>query len=115
MHILINDINNKNIIIRHNTNFIENKRFNDNSNSTNIYPDTKQNQSLNFGVILSQNKYNGIKSNNNISLKKNIKNESFNQNNNLLKIKRSEQIPKDNFMIANHSKQKNEKKKKYYK
>ena len=111
IHILINDINNKNIIIRHNTNFIENKRFNDNSNSTNLFPDTKQNQSLNFGVILSQNKYNGIKSNNNISLKKNIKNESFNQNNNLLKIKRSEQIPKDNFMIANHSKQKNEKKK----
>jgi hypothetical protein len=111
IHILINDINNKNIIIRHNTNYIDNKRLNDNSNSTNICPDSKQNQSLNFGVIVSQNKYNGIKSNNNISLKKTIKNESFNQNNNLLKLKRSEQIPKDNFVMANHSKQKNENRK----
>ena len=110
IHILINDINNKNIIIRHNTNFIENKKLNDHSNSTNIYPDAKQNQSLNFGVIVNQNKYNGIKSNNNISLKKYVKNESFNQNNNILKLKRAEQIPKDNFMIANHNKQKNENK-----
>ena len=106
MHILINDINNKNIIIRHNTNFIENKRLNDNSNSTNNYPDTKQNQSLNFGVAVNQNKYNGLKSNNNISLNKNVKNESFNQNNYLLKLKKSEQIPKDNF-----NKLKNENKK----
>ena len=111
MHILINDINNKNIIIRHNTNFIENKRLNDNSNSTNNFPDTKQNQSLNFGVAVNQNKYSGIKSNNNISLKKNVKNESFNQNNNLLKLKKSEQIPKDNFMLANYNKLKNENKK----
>ena len=110
IHILINDINNKNIILRHNTNFIENKRLNDNSNSTNLYSDAKQNQSLNFGVIVNQNNYNGIKSNNNISLKKNVKNESLNINNNL-KLKRNEQIPKDNFMIANHSKQKNENKK----
>ena len=111
IHILINDINNKNIIIRHNTNFIESKKFNDNSNITNLYPDTNQNQSLNFGVIVNPNKYNGIKSNNNISLKKNVKNESFNLNINLLKLKRSEQIPKDNFMVANHSKHKNENKK----
>ena len=111
VHILINDVNNKNIIIRHNTNFIENKRFNDNSNNTNLYPETKQNQSLNFGVIISQNKYKGIKSNNNISLKKKVKNESFNQNNNLLKQKRNEQIPKDNFIMPNLSKQKNENKK----
>ena len=111
MHILINDINNQNIIIRHNTNFIENKKLNDISNSTNLYLDTKPNQSLNFGVIVNQNKYNGIKSNNHISLKKNIKNESFNQNNNLLKLKRNEQIPKDNFTMGNHSKQKNENKK----
>ena len=107
IHILINDINNKNIIIRHNTNILENKKLNDNSNSTNIYPDTKPNQSLNSGVIVNQNKCNSIKSHNNISLKKNVKNESFNQNNNLIKMRKSDQIPKDNFPI----KQKNENKK----
>ena len=102
MHILISDKNN--IIQRHNTNIMDNKSIND--NSSNIYLDQKQNQSVNFGVALNTNKNRDrIKSNNcdqNMLLKKS--NQYFNINN---KIKKNEQNIKDKIIMTNYIKQRN--------
>ena len=99
MHILINDKNN--IIQRHNTNIIDNKSINE--NSTNIYIDQKQNQSVNFGIALNINK-------NKDSIKNNIfdKNILLKKNN---KFKKSEQNIKEKIIINNYIKQKNNLKK----
>ena len=81
MNILINDSNsNNNIIIRHNTNIIENNI----SNIYHFYEDLKQNQSLNLFLL---QKYN-------------IKDEGLNQKNKVFETIR------DNYFVNNHNKQK---------
>ena len=97
MNILINDSNKKNIILRHNTNILENKSINDNSN--NFYPESRQNQSLNFGVNLNQKKEN-IK---NSLIKKYTKDESFYSQN----LKKYDQTKRDNYKVVTQTKQKN--------
>ena len=101
MHILIND-KNSNIIQINNTNIIENKKINEKNND--IYLEKKKNQSLNFGIVINSNKNKDSIKNNKI---KNIKDESFNQNNIIQKIKKNEDIVKNNININNYIKQKN--------
>ena len=79
MNILINDSNsNNNIILRHNTNVIENNI----NNTYHFYVDSKQNQSLNLFLL---QKYN-------------IKDEFLNQKNKVF------ETAKDNYITNNHNK-----------
>ena len=85
MNIVINDSNNNNYIQRHNTIIIDNKSINDNNS---IYPEQKQNKSLNYGVVHSK--------------KDNI---IINPNNCSQRTRKNEQTTKENY-IPNHTKQK---------
>ena len=97
MNILINDNNCNNIFQMHKTNILENKKNYDNNTF-----DQKQNQNLNFGVIINTNKN---KDNLRSSKIKSNKDESSNQNYLVQKFKKNEDHFKD--IMNNFIKQKN--------